>query len=78
MWRVAELDEDYIRHMEDILAILHNDYSERAFQFERGGQWIKGKSADTFSHQGPFLVTRDEIPDTSELGIWLKINGAFL
>jgi len=57
--------------------VLHNDYSERAFQLERGGQWVKGKSADTFSPLGPFLATRDEIRDTSHLGIWLKINGAF-
>jgi 2,4-didehydro-3-deoxy-L-rhamnonate hydrolase len=56
---------------------LHNDYSERVFQLERGGQWVKGKSADTFAPLGPFLATRDEIPDTSGLGMWLKINGAF-
>jgi 2,4-didehydro-3-deoxy-L-rhamnonate hydrolase len=56
---------------------LHNDYSERAFQFERGGQWVKGKSADTFAPLGPFLATCDEIPDTSRLGMWLKVNGAF-
>jgi len=57
--------------------VLHNDYSERAFQLERGGQWVKGKSADTFAPLGPFLATRDEIPDTARLGIWLKVNGAF-
>jgi 2-keto-4-pentenoate hydratase/2-oxohepta-3-ene-1,7-dioic acid hydratase in catechol pathway len=57
--------------------VLHNDYSERAFQLERGGQWVKGKSADTFAPLGPFLATRDEIPDTSQLGMWLKINGVF-
>jgi 2-keto-4-pentenoate hydratase/2-oxohepta-3-ene-1,7-dioic acid hydratase in catechol pathway len=56
---------------------LHNDYSERVFQLERGGQWVKGKSADTFAPLGPFLATRDEIPDTSRLGMWLKVNGAF-
>lgn len=55
--------------------VLHNDYSERAFQLERGGQWVKGKSADTFAPLGPFLATRDEIPDTSRLGMWLKVNG---
>lgn len=49
---------------------LHNDYSERVFQLESGGQWVKGKSADTFAPPGPFLVTRDEIPDTSQLGMW--------
>jgi 2,4-didehydro-3-deoxy-L-rhamnonate hydrolase len=56
---------------------LHNDYSERAFQLERGGQWVKGKSADTFAPLGPFLATCDEIPDTKNLGMWLKVNGAF-
>jgi 2,4-didehydro-3-deoxy-L-rhamnonate hydrolase len=55
--------------------VLHNDYSERAFQLERGGQWVKGKSADTFAPLGPFLATRDEIPHTSHLGMWLKVNG---
>jgi 2,4-didehydro-3-deoxy-L-rhamnonate hydrolase len=56
---------------------LHNDYSERMFQLERAGQWVKGKSADTFAPLGPFLATPDEIPDTSRLGMWLKVNGAF-
>jgi 2-keto-4-pentenoate hydratase/2-oxohepta-3-ene-1,7-dioic acid hydratase in catechol pathway len=55
---------------------LHNDYSERAFQLERGGQWVKGKSADTFAPLGPFLATRDELPDTSGLTMWLDVNGA--
>jgi 2-keto-4-pentenoate hydratase/2-oxohepta-3-ene-1,7-dioic acid hydratase in catechol pathway len=54
---------------------LHNDYSERSFQFERGGQWVKGKSADTFAPLGPFLVTRDEMSDTGRLSMWLKVNG---
>jgi 2,4-didehydro-3-deoxy-L-rhamnonate hydrolase len=54
---------------------LHNDYSERAFQLERGGQWVKGKSADTFAPLGPFLATRDELPDTSGLAMWLEVNG---
>ena len=57
--------------------VLHNDYSERVFQLERGGQWVKGKSADTFAPLGPFLATRDEIRDTSHLRMWLKINGIF-
>ncbi|HUK24615.1 MAG TPA: fumarylacetoacetate hydrolase family protein [Terriglobales bacterium] len=57
--------------------VLHNDYSERAFQLERGGQWVKGKSADTFAPLGPFLATRDEIPETGKLGMWLKVNGDF-
>src|SRR5262249_35859016 len=50
--------------------VLHNDYSERAFQLERGGQWVKGKSADSFAPLGPYVVTPDEIPDPSGLGMW--------
>jgi len=56
---------------------LHNDYSERSFQLERGGQWVKGKSADTFAPLGPFLATKDEILDFGHLGMWLKVNGEF-
>jgi len=56
--------------------VLHNDYSEREFQLERGGQWVKGKSADTFAPLGPFLATRDEISDPGRLEMWLKVNGA--
>ncbi len=56
---------------------LFNDFSERSFQFERGGQYTKGKSADTFAPVGPFLATRDEIPDAQKLAIWLKVNGEF-
>jgi len=55
--------------------VLHNDYSERAFQLERGGQWVKGKSCDTFAPLGPFLATPDEIRDVHDLPIWLKVNG---
>ncbi len=54
---------------------LHNDYSERAFQLERGGQWVKGKSCDTFAPLGPFLATPDEIADVNALRMWLKVNG---
>lgn len=54
---------------------LHNDYSERSFQLERGGQWVKGKSADTFAPLGPFLVTRDELTEPGRLGMWLTVNG---
>jgi 2,4-diketo-3-deoxy-L-fuconate hydrolase len=57
--------------------ILHNDYSERAFQMERDGQWVNGKSADTFAPIGPFLATADEIPDPQALGMWLTVNGEF-
>jgi 2,4-didehydro-3-deoxy-L-rhamnonate hydrolase len=52
-----------------------NDLSERAFQKERGGQFIKGKSADTFGPLGPWLVTRDEIPDPQDLSLWCDLNG---
>jgi 2-keto-4-pentenoate hydratase/2-oxohepta-3-ene-1,7-dioic acid hydratase in catechol pathway len=54
---------------------LHNDYSERSFQLERGGQWVKGKSADTFAPLGPFVATADELGDVSRLPMWLKVNG---
>jgi 2,4-didehydro-3-deoxy-L-rhamnonate hydrolase len=56
--------------------LLHNDYSERAFQLERGGQWVKGKSADTFAPMGPFLATTDEIANPDNLAMWLTVNGA--
>jgi 2-keto-4-pentenoate hydratase/2-oxohepta-3-ene-1,7-dioic acid hydratase in catechol pathway len=52
-----------------------NDLSERAFQMERGGQWTKGKSADTFGPIGPWLVTRDEVPDPQDLHMWLEVDG---
>jgi 2-keto-4-pentenoate hydratase/2-oxohepta-3-ene-1,7-dioic acid hydratase in catechol pathway len=52
-----------------------NDVSERAFQLEHSGQWVKGKSADTFGPVGPWLVTADEIPDPQNLGIWLEVDG---
>lgn len=55
--------------------VLHNDYSERTFQKDRGGQWVKGKSADTFAPLGPFLATPDEIPDPGNLKMWLRVNG---
>ena len=52
-----------------------NDVSERHFQLERSGQWVKGKSADSFGPIGPWLVTRDEIPDPQNLGMWLDVDG---
>jgi len=58
--------------------VLHNDYSERAYQLERGGQWVKGKSCDTFAPLGPFLATAKEIPDPHNLRLWLKLNGAMM
>lgn len=51
-----------------------NDISDRSFQLEGTGQWVKGKSADTFAPIGPWLVTSDEIPDPHNLGIWLEVN----
>ena len=54
---------------------LHNDYSERTFQIERGGQWVKGKSCDTFAPLGPFIATPDELKDPDSLKMWLKVNG---
>jgi len=52
-----------------------NDLSERAFQNERSGQWVKGKSADTFGPTGPWLVTRDEVPEPQNLALWLEVDG---
>jgi 2,4-diketo-3-deoxy-L-fuconate hydrolase len=52
-----------------------NDVSERGFQIERGGQWTKGKSAETFNPAGPWLATPDEIADVLDLGMWLNVNG---
>ncbi|MGB5437387.1 MAG: fumarylacetoacetate hydrolase family protein [Maribacter sp.] len=58
--------------------VLHNDYSEREFQLEREGQWVKGKSCDTFAPLGPFIATKDEIKDPHTLNLWLKVNGEIL
>lgn len=57
---------------------LHNDVSEREFQLERGGQWVKGKSADTFAPLGPWVATKDEIKDVHALRLWLKLNGKMM
>lgn len=54
---------------------LINDYSEREFQIERGGQWVKGKGCDTFAPLGPFMATKDEIADPNNLNLWLEVNG---
>jgi 2-keto-4-pentenoate hydratase/2-oxohepta-3-ene-1,7-dioic acid hydratase in catechol pathway len=54
---------------------ISNDVSEREFQLERGGQWDKGKSCDTFNPLGPFIVTRDEVPDVQNLEMWLDVDG---
>jgi 2-keto-4-pentenoate hydratase/2-oxohepta-3-ene-1,7-dioic acid hydratase in catechol pathway len=70
------------RHVSPEQAIAHvagycvcNDISERSFQFDYGGHWIKGKSSDTFGPIGPWLVTRDEVPDPGNLDIWLEVDG---
>ena len=65
-------ESDAMRHVAGYA--LHNDYSEREWQLERGGQWVKGKSCDTFAPLGPFLATRDEIAEPHALTMWLKVN----
>lgn len=57
---------------------VHNDYSEREFQLEHHGQWVKGKSCDTFAPLGPYLVTRDEVRNVDSLRLWLKVNGKMM
>ncbi len=68
---------DSAEEAKDVIAgyCVVNDVSERAFQMERGGQWSKGKSAETFNPAGPWLVTPDEIADVRNLGMWLDVNG---
>jgi 2-keto-4-pentenoate hydratase/2-oxohepta-3-ene-1,7-dioic acid hydratase in catechol pathway len=65
--------EDALAHVAGYA--LHNDYSEREDQLERGGQWSKGKSHDTFAPLGPFLATPDEVRDVHDLAMWLTVNG---
>jgi 2-keto-4-pentenoate hydratase/2-oxohepta-3-ene-1,7-dioic acid hydratase in catechol pathway len=57
---------------------LHNDYSEREWQLERNGQWVKGKSCDSFAPMGPYLATKDEVKDFNNLHMWLKVNGKMM
>ena len=64
---------DAMRHVAGY--VLHNDVSEREYQLERLGQWVKGKSCDTFAPLGPFVATTDEIKDPHNLRLWLKLNG---
>ncbi|GAQ60733.1 fumarylacetoacetate hydrolase family protein [Streptomyces scabiei] len=73
--RTAYLDS--VEAARDAIAgyVVVNDVSERAFQLERGGQWAKGKSAETFNPAGPWLATADEIDDVLDLGMWLDVNG---
>ena len=58
--------------------MLHNDYSEREFQLERMGQWVKGKSCDTFAPLGPYLATQDEIADVNDMRLWVTVNGKMM
>jgi len=58
--------------------VLHNDYSEREFQLERSGQWVKGKSCNSFAPLGPWLATQDEINDVNNLRLWLTVNGKIM
>ena len=75
--RASYVDEaDALDHVAGY--VLHNDYSERAFQLERSGQWVKGKSCDTFAPIGPFIATADEVADPQALDLWLKVNGETL
>lgn len=66
-------EEDAFDHIAGY--VLHNDYSERAFQIEKQGQWCKGKGCDTFAPIGPFIATADEIKNPNNLNLWLKLNG---
>lgn len=75
--KVSYIEEkDAAQHIAGYM--LHNDYSERAFQIERSGQWVKGKSCDTFAPIGPYLVTADEISDIDNLRLWLTVNGKIM
>ena len=69
-------EEDALDHIAGFA--VHNDYSEREWQLEGTGQWVKGKSADTFAPFGPFLATTEEVPDPGNLRLWLKRNGETL
>ena len=66
-------EKDALSHVAGYCVV--NDLSERAFQLEGTGQWVKGKSADTFGPIGPWLVTRDEVPDPQNLRLWLEVDG---
>jgi len=66
-------EEDALDHVAGYCVV--NDLSERAYQLEGTGQWVKGKSCDTFAPLGPWLVTKDEVPNPQELGLWLEVDG---
>jgi len=69
-------EEEALNHVAGY--VLHNDVSERAFQLERSGQWVKGKSCDTFAPLGPFIATAEEIENPNNLNLWLKLNGEMM
>jgi 2-keto-4-pentenoate hydratase/2-oxohepta-3-ene-1,7-dioic acid hydratase in catechol pathway len=79
---VIEKKASYVSEAEamDYVAgyVLHNDVSERAFQLERGGTWDKGKGCDSFAPLGPWMVTKDEIPNPHTLRLWLSLNGKMM
>ena len=66
-------ERDAMEHVAGFCVV--HDVSERAFQLEGTGQWVKGKSADTFGPIGPWLVTPDEVPDCHALDMWLEVDG---
>ena len=74
----ARYVEENAAHLHIAGYCLHNDYSERAFQLERGGQWVKGKSCDTFAPLGPFIALADDLEDISNLRLWLSVNGKIM
>lgn len=69
-------EADVMKHIAGY--VLHNDVSEREYQLERSGQWVKGKSCDSFAPVGPFIATTDEIVDPNNLNLWLKLNGQMM
>jgi len=69
-------EEDALKYVAGY--VLHNDVSERTFQLERSGQWVKGKSCDTFAPIGPFIATSEEIDNPNNLNLWLKLNGEIM
>ncbi|MFK4789318.1 fumarylacetoacetate hydrolase family protein [Microbacterium sp. ZW T5_56] len=73
--RCAYLDDDEAARSAIAGYVISNDVSERSFQLERGGQWTKGKSAETFNPCGPWLTTPDEVGDVNRLDLWLNVNG---
>ncbi len=77
-WKKASYvsEEEALNHVAGY--VLHNDVSERAFQLERLGQWVKGKSCDTFAPLGPFIATANEVDNPNNLNLWLKLNGVMM